>query len=149
MSNRQHPPITAPRIRRDGWTNGKRVTFFVTLAATGSVTLAAASVGMSRKSAYALKKRDRTFSSLWDRGLAMAGKARRNARPPHAEGDKSDAPANRATPSNGVKLADPDRALAEADRDRFFAALQMRHSGASLHPRIAQASCQRRETVRR
>ena len=69
MSNQQHLPITAPRIRRDGWTKGKRVTFFVTLAATGSVTFAAASVGMSRKSAYALRKRDRTFSSRWDRGL--------------------------------------------------------------------------------
>jgi hypothetical protein len=149
MSNRQHPPRTAPRIRRDGWTNGKRVTFFVTLAATGSVTLAAASVGMSRKSAYALKKRDRTFFSLWDRGLAMAGKARRNDRQERAEGDKSDAPANRSTPSTGVRPADPDLARAEADRDRFFAALRMRHSGASSHHRIGQASCQRRETVRR
>jgi molybdenum-dependent DNA-binding transcriptional regulator ModE len=74
MSNRPHLPITASRIRRDGWTNSRRVTFFVTLPATGSVTLAAASVGMSRKSAYALKKRDRTFFFFWNRGLAMAGK---------------------------------------------------------------------------
>ena len=149
MTDRQSLAIHARRIRRDGWTNGKRVTFFVTLAATGSVTLAAASVGMSRKSAYALKKRDRTFFSLWDRGLAMAGKAKRNARPQLAEGDKSDAPANRATPSTGVNIRDPDLARAEADRDRFFAALQMRHSGASSHHRIGQASCQPPQTVRR
>lgn len=149
MGYRQHLPRTAHRIRRDGWTNGKRVTLFVTLAASGSVTLAAASVGMSRKSAYALKKRDRTFFSLWDRGLVMAGKARRNARAGRAEGNKSVTPANRAAPSTGVKPAGPDLARAEAARDRFFAALEMRRFGASSRSRIAQASCQSFETVRR
>jgi hypothetical protein len=149
MSIRQHLPNPRPHIRRDGWTNGRRVTFFVTLAASGSVTFACASVGLSRKSAYALKKRDRTFASLWDRALAMAGKARRNDRLPRAEGDKSGASISAATPSSGVKPADADHVLAEAERDRFFADLEMRRSGASSRPRIGQASCQRRETVRR
>jgi len=41
------------------------VTFIVTLAATRSVTLAARAVGMSRKSAYALKQRDPAFAFAW------------------------------------------------------------------------------------
>lgn len=44
---------------------------------------------------------------------------------------------------------DRERARAEAERDRFFAGLEMRRSGASSRPQIGQASCQRRETVRR
>lgn len=126
MSNRRHLSNIRPRIRRDGWTNGKRVTFFVTLAATGSVTSACASVGLSRKSAYALRKRDRTFASLWERGLAMALKARRDAHVPHAEGNKTRPTIGPATPSSGVKPAPPDRALAENERDLFFAALGKR-----------------------
>jgi hypothetical protein len=149
MSNRQDLPKLAPRIRRDGWTNGRRVTFFVTLATTGSVTIASASVGLSRKSAYALKKRDRTFASLWARALAMAGKAPRQSCSERAEGYKCAAPETAATSSSGVKPAVSDRMLAEAERDRFFAALEMRRSGASLQPRIREGSCQQPRRVRR
>ena len=54
------------RPRRPGeWTPENAVTFIVTLAATGSVTLAAQTAGMSRKSAYALKKRDPAFDYAW------------------------------------------------------------------------------------
>lgn len=136
MSNRRPLPNPRPRIRRDGWTNGRRVTFFVTLAASGSVTFACASVGISRKSAYALKKRDRTFASLWKRALAMAGKERRTARLPRVEGDKNGPAIGAAAPSTGVKLAGPDRALAECERDLFFATLGKR----SAHRIVAEAN---------
>jgi len=64
------------RRRRAGeWTGDKAVTFIVTLAATGSVTLAAGSARMSRKSAYALKTRDPAFAAAW--GLALNAAARR------------------------------------------------------------------------
>ena len=126
MSNRRHLPNLRPRIRRDGWTNGRRVTFFVTLAASGSVTFACASVGISRKSAYALKKRDRTFASLWERALAMAGKDRPSVRLPRAEGDETGHAIGGTASSSGIKQAGADRALAECERDLFFATLGKR-----------------------
>lgn len=104
MSNRRHLSNIRPRIRRDGWTNGKRVTFFVTLAATGSVTSACASVGLSRKSAYALRKRDRTFASLWEGGSQWPGRRAGTSM------------------SRTPKVTKP-APLAENERDLFFAAL--------------------------
>ena len=136
MGNRRHLPNLRPRIRRDGWTNGRRVTFFVTLAASGSVTFACASVGMSRKSAYALKKRDRTFASLWKRALAMAGKEGRTAHLSRAEGDNTAPAIGNVASSTGVKLAGKDRALAERERDRFFATLRK----GSAHRIVADAN---------
>ncbi|HJU76901.1 MAG TPA: hypothetical protein VJ597_03105 [Sphingomicrobium sp.] len=53
------------RRRRGEWTPEQAVTFIVTLAATGSVTVAAHRAGMSRKSAYALKGRDPAFAGAW------------------------------------------------------------------------------------
>jgi hypothetical protein len=51
------------RPHRPGeWMAGSAILFIVTLAAKGSVTLAARAAGMSRKSAYALKKRDPLFA---------------------------------------------------------------------------------------
>jgi hypothetical protein len=127
MGHRHHFQNITRTTRRDGWTNGRRVTFFVTLAATGSVTFAAASVGLSRKSAYALKKRDKTFASLWERGLTMAGKARSAARPRRSQGNGNRTAIASVAPSTGVNLA-------EAERDRFFAVLEKRLSGASSRP---------------
>ena len=135
MSNRKSYPADPPRIRRDGWTNARRVTFFVTLAATGSVTFAAASVGMSRKSAYALRKRDVTFASLWERAIAMR-RSTTPARP--GKGNKYPPPPGFAAPSTGI-----NRAVAATERDLFFAGLQKRLSGASLRPRIGKALANR------
>jgi hypothetical protein len=71
------------RPRRQGeWTQGKAVTFIVTLAATQSVTLAARAAGISRKSAYALKSRDSAFASAWNAAIAAA-------RPVRRQGDKA------------------------------------------------------------
>ena len=57
------------RTRAAGWNAGKAVTFIVSLAATRSVTLAAFEAGMSRKSAYALKRRDPAFDAAWRAAL--------------------------------------------------------------------------------
>jgi len=75
-------PSQPRRARRSvEWTTERTVTFIVTLAATGSVTLAARAAGMSRKSAYALKGRDPVFASAWCAAVnAAAGKP--------AQGDK-------------------------------------------------------------
>ena len=59
------------RPRRSGeWTQGRAVTFIVTLAAARSVTLAARAAGMSRKAAYALRSRDPAFASAWNAAIA-------------------------------------------------------------------------------
>ena len=72
------------RPRRAGeWTEGKAVTFIVTLAAHRNVTLAAARADMSRKSAYALKRRDPAFCAAWDAAVAAAAL-------PARKGDKGD-----------------------------------------------------------
>jgi hypothetical protein len=60
------------RIRADGWTPERRVTFCVNLAGSRSVTFAAASVGLSRKAANALRKRDPDFAALWQSALCAA-----------------------------------------------------------------------------
>ena len=62
-------------VRTCEWTDVKAVTFIVTLAASRSVTVAAARVGMSRKAAYALRNRDGAFAMGWD--AALAARARR------------------------------------------------------------------------
>jgi len=129
------------RARADGWTDRKRVTFIVTLVASGSVTFAAASAGPSRKSAYALRDRDSAFASLWERALE-AGKASHRGR---VKGDT----ANPRDTVNMVNLRAPDRSNASAGRDRFFANLQLRLSSASSPERIRQGSCQDYKTVRR
>ena len=67
------PSLPARRQRRDGeWTEQKAVTFIVTLASRGNVTLAARLAGMSRKAAYALRRRDAGFARAWDSALVIA-----------------------------------------------------------------------------
>jgi hypothetical protein len=66
----RHPPAR-PR-RSHEWSDANIVTFIVTLAARRSVTLAAARAGMSRKAAYALKRRDSGFAAAWSAALASA-----------------------------------------------------------------------------
>lgn len=69
-------PRRSPRTGE--WTTGHALLFIVTLAAKGNVTLAAQAAGMSRKSAYALKKRDPLFAAAWDAAV----------RAPRATGDQ-------------------------------------------------------------
>ena len=124
------PYLSRPRRphRSAEWTAGKAVTFIVTLAATGSVTLAAREAGMSRKSAYALKARDAQFAAAWNAALrarkgpalslSRSDKAEEVREPPvsRSQGDKQPA----AAPSNWSSIR---RRHDEAVRDLFFARL--------------------------
>jgi len=60
------------RFRRDGWTPARQLRFLDALARTRCVTRAAAAAGMSRESAYRLRKRPSAalFAAAWDRVLA-------------------------------------------------------------------------------
>lgn len=64
-------PAFAPvplRARADGWTPMKQAAFLGALAVTGSVRAAAQRVGMSRESAYRLRRRPgaSSFARAWD-----------------------------------------------------------------------------------
>jgi hypothetical protein len=61
----------SPKIRRDGWTPERQLRFLDTLARTRSVTRAARAAGMSRESAYRLRRRKdgALFAAAWDRAL--------------------------------------------------------------------------------
>ncbi|MCW1431862.1 hypothetical protein [Novosphingobium sp. JCM 18896] len=62
------------------WTDEKMIAFMEALAATASVTAAAAKVGMSRQSAYRLRARlDPERAALWD-GVAVLARRLRTAR---------------------------------------------------------------------
>jgi hypothetical protein len=69
------PPFCAvrTRIRRDGWTVQRQADFVGMLAETGSVMGACEAVGMSRKSAYALRARPdaESFAAAWDAALGL------------------------------------------------------------------------------
>ena len=60
------------RARRDGWTPERQRLFLHELAQSRSVGRAAASVGMSRESAYRLRVRPgaASFAAAWDKALA-------------------------------------------------------------------------------
>jgi hypothetical protein len=68
-------PVPSASRRHDGWTPERQLLFIVALAKCRSVGTAAASVGMSRKSAYALLDRAGAES-----GFARAWRAARAAR---------------------------------------------------------------------
>jgi hypothetical protein len=75
------------KIRRDGWTAERQRRFLDTLWRTGSVSAAAASAGMSRESAYRLRRRKGEFAADWNRALEshrtikLAFKGQRFGRP--------------------------------------------------------------------
>ena len=63
------------RPRTDGWTEEKMRRFIETLADTGQVSLAAKAVGMSRESAYKLRRAPHAaaFARAWDAARHHAG----------------------------------------------------------------------------
>src|SRR5438067_13665643 len=76
-TSRPHLPAFHPvptRARADGWTPLRQAEFVGMLAQTGSVAAAAAFVGMSRESAYRLRRREGAaeFAAAWDLALDMA-----------------------------------------------------------------------------
>jgi len=71
------------RARRDGWTAARQRCFILNLARGMGVTEAAAHVGRSRQTAYALRERPGagTFAAAWDTAVDFAARARRMSRP--------------------------------------------------------------------
>lgn len=57
--------------RRDGWTPARQLRFLDALARTRCVTRAAIAAGMSRESAYRLRRRPAAalFAAAWDRAI--------------------------------------------------------------------------------
>ena len=66
-------PVPNLRRRHDGWSVGRQADFLGYLAETGSVLAACRRVGMTRQSAYRLRRRDRarSFAAAWDAALGM------------------------------------------------------------------------------
>ena len=64
----------APRQRHDGWTAHRQRQFCEALSLCGSVEQAAAAVGMSRETAYRLRRRTagQAFAYAWDAALLLA-----------------------------------------------------------------------------
>ena len=65
------------RTRSDGWTPVRQAEFIGVLAETGSVSAAAAFVGMARETAYRLRRKPgaEEFAHAWDVALTIAGKS--------------------------------------------------------------------------
>lgn len=115
------PRLPTQRQRRNGeWTEQKAVTFIVALATRGNVTLAARFAGMSRKAAYALRRRDTGFGKAWDAALVIAAArvtAKGNSKvhnPPFAPPKGNNRPA----------VVRKVRAEDERRRDTFFSSLR-------------------------
>lgn len=72
------------RARRDGWTPERQRAFIQWLAKGLRPGRAAARVGMSRKSAYALRSRrgSEGFAAAWDAAVAIAARRRIEDRTP-------------------------------------------------------------------
>jgi hypothetical protein len=70
-------PFTATpsSARPDGWSPERKLRFLDRLAATGNVRSACAAVGMSRETAYALRRRDGLFARGWAAALLLAREA--------------------------------------------------------------------------
>ncbi len=71
-STTKHTDITTPdTTRHDGWTRERMIGFLETLVETASVSIAAQTVGMTRRSAYYLRARlmGQPFDLAWDAAL--------------------------------------------------------------------------------
>lgn len=70
----QFPPTELQRMRLDGWTPRKQRGFCEALADSGIVRQAAEAVGMTRESAYKLRRKaeGKGFSLAWDAALVLA-----------------------------------------------------------------------------
>jgi hypothetical protein len=61
-----------PAARRDGWSPERKLRFLDRLTACGNVSAACAAVGLSRDSAYVLRRRDALFARGWATALELA-----------------------------------------------------------------------------
>lgn len=66
-------PVPLARSRHDGWSPARQRVFIEQLARIGLVSAAARAVGMSAKSAYALRKRPgaESFAGAWDEAVGI------------------------------------------------------------------------------
>jgi len=66
--------LAQPKFRHDGWSPERQKCFLEALSRTGNVKAAAAYTGLSRESAYRLKRRPdaRAFGRAWDAALIHA-----------------------------------------------------------------------------
>ena len=120
--------LRSRRPRRSGeWTSEHAVTFIFTLAATGSVTLAARRAGMGRKSAYALRMRDPAFDYAWASAMrASQGPAPSSSKEPAlslSKGDNVEEVQGPPVPSR-YGNASPSRFRRERAFSGFVAALR-------------------------
>ena len=78
------PVPTRPRI--DGWTVARQREFMATLAETGSLRMAAASVNMSESGAIGLRKRPgaESFADAWEDAISAASERIRDVMTDHA-----------------------------------------------------------------
>src|SRR5688572_28853922 len=67
---------TRPAPRRDGWTPDRVIEFLECLCEKGDVRGACARVGLSRQSAYKLRRRDPLFAAAWQVALQVAHDAK-------------------------------------------------------------------------
>ncbi len=66
------PHAVEPVGRHNGWSGARKVSFLHYLAEKGDVRAACARVGMSRTSAYLLRRRERVFAQGWAAALVLA-----------------------------------------------------------------------------
>jgi hypothetical protein len=127
--------------RPEGWSSAKAVTFIVTLARSRSVTLAARAVGMSRKSAYALRKRDPGFAAAWN--AAIGAGSILNPKGNSGRQSQHSQPSQLAVTQETAEARRRDELL----RDRFFARLAAtrRKAGQTPHrsPAMRAPQCSR------
>ncbi len=66
--------LARPRARHDGWSPDRQVAFLEALVRTGNVRAAARYAGLSRESAYKLRRRPdaRAFARAWDAAIIHA-----------------------------------------------------------------------------
>lgn len=68
-------PSPKARVRKSGWTMGRRRQFLNALAETCNVRHACHVAGMSQSSAYDLRRRDPAFADLWAEALSRGYEA--------------------------------------------------------------------------
>jgi hypothetical protein len=73
--NQTHDTPT-PHLPHSGWTLPRQVQFLRCLSEKGDVRFACARVGLSRQSAYKLRRRNAEFAYLWNFALEVAREAR-------------------------------------------------------------------------
>ncbi|MCJ2188223.1 hypothetical protein [Novosphingobium beihaiensis] len=108
------PQTTHPRPPRRSnaeyrWSRPRIHLFLRALAASGSVAAAARAVGVSRQSAYRLRRRlGPDFARVWDEGLQIGGEMRQ-------AGLRYDAQGDRWVPQGDTSPLQSDRSGAQGD----------------------------------